>query len=82
MNVLARLAGQGAGAGAVPDRHEVAAGTACCLLVLIGTYLFSAFGGRQLATRCRSACFAVVLLLALRTRRCPAGGRWSSAPSR
>ena len=49
----------------------MAAGTACCLLVLIGTYLFSAFGGKQLATELQVLLFAVVLLLALRTSPLP-----------
>jgi hypothetical protein len=44
------------------------------LLVLIGTYLFSAFGGKQLATELQVLLFAVVLLLALRTSPLP--GRW------
>ena len=44
------------------------------LLVLIGTYLFSAFGGKQLASELQVLLFAVVLLLALRTSPLP--GHW------
>jgi hypothetical protein len=44
------------------------------LLVLIGTYLFSAFGGKQLAVEVQVLLFAVVLLIALRTSPLP--GRW------
>jgi hypothetical protein len=44
------------------------------LLILIGTYLLSAFNGRKLATEVQVCLFAVVLLLALRTSPLP--GRW------
>jgi hypothetical protein len=44
------------------------------LLVLIGTYLFSAFNGRNLATGTQLALFALILLLAMRTSPLP--GRW------
>jgi len=37
------------------------------LLVLIRTYLLSAFNGRNLATESQIGLFAVILLLALRT---------------
>ena len=43
-------------------------------MVLIGTYLFSAFGGRQLATELQVLLFAAVLLLAMRSSPLP--GRW------
>ena len=36
------------------------------LLVLIGIYLFSAFGGKQVAAELQVLLFALVLLLALR----------------
>ena len=41
------------------------------LLVLIGTYLFSAFGGKQLAAEVQVLLFAAVLLIALRTSPLP-----------
>jgi hypothetical protein len=44
------------------------------LAVLIGTYLFSAFNGRHLATEAQIALFALVLLLAMRSSPLP--GRW------
>src|SRR5690242_7986126 len=44
------------------------------LIVLIGTYLFSAFSNKRLATEVQVVLFAVVLLLALRTSPLP--GRW------
>jgi hypothetical protein len=44
------------------------------LAVLIGTYLFSAFNGRHLATEVQIALFALVLLLAMRSSPLP--GRW------
>ena len=47
------------------------------LLVLIGTYLFSAFNGAHLATELQIGLFAVVLLLALRSSPLP--GRWPLA---
>jgi hypothetical protein len=43
-------------------------------VVLIGTYLFSAFGGKQLAAELQVLLFALVLLIALRTSPLP--GRW------
>jgi Ion channel len=47
------------------------------LLVLIATYLLSAFSGRMLAENLQAVLFAVVLLLALRTSPLP--GRWSAS---
>ena len=44
------------------------------MLVLIATYLFSAFNGRNLATGTQLALFSLILLLALRTSPLP--GRW------
>jgi hypothetical protein len=44
------------------------------LLVLIGTYLFSAFSGAHLTTEIQIGLFAVVLLLAMRSSPLP--GRW------
>jgi hypothetical protein len=44
------------------------------LLVLIATYLFSAFNGRNLATGAQIGLFALILLLAMRTSPMP--GRW------
>ena len=72
MSVTTRLAGQGGrgrtGSSQGGGRYGL------LLLVLIGTYLFSAFGGKQLATELQVLLFAVVLLLALRTSPLP--GRW------
>jgi hypothetical protein len=59
---------------AVPGRRESDGRYGLLLLVLIGTYLFSAFNGAHLTTEVQIALFAVVLLLALRTSPLP--GRW------
>jgi hypothetical protein len=71
-NVLARLTGRGVrgrtGSSQGGGRYGL------LLLVLIGTYLFSAFGGKQLASELQVLLFAVVLLLALRTSPLP--GHW------
>ena len=71
-SILARLAGWGSrgrtGSSQGGGRYGL------LLLVLIGTYLFSAFGGKQLAAELQVLLFAVVLLLALRTSPLP--GRW------
>jgi hypothetical protein len=71
-SILARLAGRGA-----PGRTGSSPGGGrygLLLLVLIGTYLFSAFGGKQLAAELQVLLFALVLLIALRTSPLP--GRW------
>jgi hypothetical protein len=71
-SVLARLAGWGArGCTGSP---QGGARYGLLLLVLIGTYLFSAFGGKQLAAELQVLLFALVLLIALRTSPLP--GRW------
>jgi hypothetical protein len=44
------------------------------LLVLIATYLFSAFNGRNLATGAQLGLFSLILLLAMRSSPLP--GRW------
>jgi len=44
------------------------------LVVLVGTYLFSAFNGTHVATEVQVALFALVLLLAMRNSLLP--GRW------
>lgn len=44
------------------------------LAVLVGTYLFSAFNGRHLATEAQIGLFALLLLLAMRSSPLP--GRW------
>ena len=71
-SVLARLAGRGArgrtGSSQGGGRYGL------LLLVLVGTYLFSAFGGKQLAAELQVLLFALVLLIALRTSPLP--GRW------
>jgi Ion channel len=71
-SVLARLAGRRGRGRTGPSRGGGRYGL--LLLVLIGTYLFSAFGGKQLASELQVLLFAVVLLLALRTSPLP--GRW------
>jgi hypothetical protein len=43
-------------------------------VVLVGTYLFSAFNGRHLATELQIGLFALLLLLAMRSSPLP--GRW------
>ena len=72
VSVAARLAGLGGqgrtGSSQGGGRYGL------LLLVLIGTYLFSSFGGKQLASELQVLLFAVVLLLALRTSPLP--GRW------
>jgi hypothetical protein len=71
-SVLARLARRGArgrtGSSQGGGRYGL------LLLVLIGTYLFSAFGGKQVAAEFQVLLFALVLLLALRTSPLP--GHW------
>jgi hypothetical protein len=71
-SVLARLAGWGARGrtGSPPGGGRYG----LLLLVLIGTYLFSAFGGKQLAAELQVLLFALVLLIALRTSPLP--GHW------
>jgi hypothetical protein len=71
-NVLTRLAGRRARGrtGSPPGGGRYG----LLLLVLIGTYLFSAFGGKQLAGEFQVLLFALVLLLALRTSPLP--GHW------
>jgi hypothetical protein len=64
-SVLARLAGRGA-RGRTGSPHG-GGRYGLLLLVLVGTYLFSAFGGKQLATELQVLLFALVLLIALRT---------------
>ena len=71
-SVLARLAGLGGlgrtGSPSGGGRYGL------LLAVLVGTYLFSAFGARQAATEVQVFLFALVLLIALRTSPLP--GRW------
>jgi hypothetical protein len=71
-SVLARLARRGArgrtGSSQGGGRYGL------LLLVLIGTYLFSAFGGKQLTAELQVLLFALVLLIALRTSPLP--GHW------
>jgi Ion channel len=71
-NVLTRLAGRRARGrtGSPPGGGRYG----LLLLVLIGTYLFSAFGGKQLAGEFQVLLFALVLLIALRTSPLP--GHW------
>ena len=71
-SVLARLAGWGARGRTGSSQGGARYGL--LLLVLIGTYLFSAFGGKQLAAEVQVLLFAAVLLIALRTSPLP--GRW------
>ncbi len=70
--ILARLTGQGGhgrtGSPRVGGRYGL------LLLVLVGTYLFSAFNGTHLTTEVQIGLFAVVLLLAMRSSPLP--GRW------
>jgi hypothetical protein len=72
VSILARLPGWGRRGRTGSSRGDGRYGL--LLLVLIGTYLFSAFGGKQLAAELQVLLFAVVLLLALRTSPLP--GRW------
>ena len=71
-NVLTRLAGWGAGGRTGSSQGGARYGL--LLIVLIGTYLFSAFGGKQLANELQVLLFALVLLIALRTSPLP--GHW------
>jgi hypothetical protein len=59
---------------AVPGRRESGGRYGLLLLVLIGTYVFSAFNGAHLTTEVQILLFAVVLLLAMRNSPLP--GRW------
>ena len=59
---------------AVPGRRESGGRYGLLLLVLIGTYLFSAFNGAHLTTEVQIFLFALVLLLAMRSS--PLSGRW------
>jgi hypothetical protein len=70
--VLDLLAGLGGGGRTGSPRGDGRYGL--LLLVLIGTYLFSAFNGRHLTTEVQIGLFAVILLLAMRTSPLP--GRW------
>jgi Ion channel len=70
--VLDRLAGLGGGGRTGSPRGDGRYGL--LLLVLIGTYLFSAFNSRHLTTEVQIGLFAVILLLAMRSSPLP--GRW------
>ena len=59
---------------AVPGRRESGGRYGLLLLVLIGTYLFSAFSGAHLTTEVQIGLFVVVLLLGMRSSPLP--GRW------
>jgi len=59
---------------AVPGRRKGGGRYGLLLLVLIGTYLFSAFNGAHLTTEVQILLFALVLLLAMRSSPLP--GRW------
>jgi len=59
---------------AVPGRRESGGRYGLLLLVLIGTYVFSAFNGARLTTEVQIGLFTVVLLLAMRSSPLP--GRW------
>ena len=63
--ILVRLTGRGGRSRTGPPRSGGRYGL--LLLVLIRTYLLSAFNGRNLATESQIGLFAVILLLALRT---------------
>jgi hypothetical protein len=69
--ILARLARQG-GHGRTGSPQGGRYGL--LLLVLIATYLFSAFNGRNLATGAQLGLFSLILLLAMRSSPLP--GRW------
>jgi hypothetical protein len=71
-SVLARLAEWGA-RGRTGSSHG-GARYGLLLLVLVGTYLFSAFGGKGLTAELQVLLFALVLLIALRTSTLP--GHW------
>jgi hypothetical protein len=73
--ILVRITGRGGRSRTGPPRSGGRYGL--LLAVLIGTYLLSAFNGRNLATELQIGLFAVVLLLALRTSPLP--GRWPLA---
>src|SRR5437588_12724286 len=73
--ILVRLTGRGGRSRTGPPRSGGRYGL--LLLVLIGTYLLSAFNGKNLPTGSQIGLFAVVLLLALRTSPLP--GRWPLA---
>jgi hypothetical protein len=73
--ILVRLSGRGGRSRTGPPRSGGRYGL--LLLVLIGTYLLSAFNGKNLATESQIGLFAVILLLALRTSPLP--GRWPLA---
>ena len=66
--ILVRLAGHRTGRPQLSGRYGL------LLLVLVGTYLFSAFNGRSVARELQIGLFAVILLLALRASPLP--GRW------
>jgi hypothetical protein len=70
--ILVRLTGRGGRGRTGPPRSGGRYGL--LLAVLIGTYLLSAFNGRNLATELQIGLFAVVLLLAMRSSPLP--GRW------
>jgi Ion channel len=72
VSILARLPGWGRRGRTGSSHGDGRYGLV--LVVLIGTYLFSAFGGKQLATELQILLFAVVLLLAMRSSPLP--GRW------
>jgi hypothetical protein len=72
INVLTRLAGQGGGGRTGPPEGSGRYGL--LLLVLVGTYLFSAFNGTHLTTEVQIGLFAAILLLGLRSSPLP--GRW------
>jgi Ion channel len=67
-----RSAGRGNQGGTGPPNRGGRYGL--LLLVLVATYLFSAFSARMLAENLQAIFFAAVLLLALRTSPLP--GRW------
>ena len=73
--ILVRLTGRGGRGRTGPPRSGGRYGL--LLAVLIGTYLLSAFNGRNLATEAQIGLFAAILLLALRTSPLP--GRWPLA---
>ena len=71
---MARLAGLGGRGRGRTGSSQGGGRYGLLLLVHIGTYLFSAFGGKQLATELQVLLFALVLLIALRTSPLP--GHW------
>jgi len=66
--ILARLTGQGHGRTGSPPRGGR---YGLLLLVLIGTYLLTAFSGAMLTTQFQVVLFAVVVLMSLRTSLLP-----------